>query len=509
MTVAETDLSTTDEELSPGMSPTDSAVVQSDRAELVSAVTTIVSEHLPDFTDLSDAIWDHPQLRWEEFDAVERQIAIAEQHGFRVNRKLGGIPTAFSAEFGHDGPVIAVLGEYDALAGLSQASGSTSPTPDPENTTGNGHGCAHHLLGAGSLLAAVSVAKYLQTRGLQGRVRYYGCPAEEAGSGKAYLVKAGAFEDVDAAVTWHPVPNTSTRQWLSLANINPVFHFRGVSAHAGGAPHMGRSALDAVELLNVGVNFLREHMLDTSRIHYAITDAGGESPNVVQSQASVYYLVRARTVREMRELYERVLKVARGAALMTETELTVEIQGATAELLPNEVLERAIHRITEHVGPVPFDDADEAIAKQFLAQYPESEVAAVRQRYGIPRDDHAALHGTVPALTPSVPRHQETGSTDVGDVSWVTPTVQIFSASMAMATQAHSWQWVAQGKLPAAHKGMAHAAKVMASTVVELLTDPALLSQAKEEFREVTERMPFSSPIPDGVVAPPLRGSKD
>ncbi|MEV7605914.1 amidohydrolase [Paenarthrobacter sp. NPDC089322] len=483
----------------------DSAGNKFDRAERLEVIASITNHHLPVFTELSDAIWDHPQLRWEESDAVERQIALAEQHGFKITRELGGIPTAFSAEYGSGGPVIAVLGEFDALAGLSQASGSASRTPDPGNTTGHGHGCGHHLLGAGSLLAAVTVAEYLRTSGLPGRVRYYGCPAEEAGSGKAYLVKAGAFDDVDAAVTWHPIPNTSTRQWLSLANINPVFHFRGVAAHAGGAPHMGRSALDAVELLNVGVNFLREHMLDSSRIHYAITDAGGESPNVVQSQASVYYLVRARTVREMQELYERVLKVARGAALMTETELTVEIQGATAELLPNEVLERAIHEITELIGPVPFNEADQAVAQKFLTQYPESEITAVRQRFGIDRFDTKALHDLLPALNPSMPRHQETGSTDVGDVSWVTPTVQIFSASMAIGTQAHSWQWVAQGKLPAAHKGMAHAAKVMASTAVELLTDEPLLAAAKAEHLEATTLTPFISPIPDGVLAPPLR----
>ncbi|MFJ2620415.1 amidohydrolase [Glutamicibacter sp. NPDC087344] len=481
------------------------ATVEYDRAAHVEALSAIVNHHLPVFTELSDAIWDNPQLRWEEFDAVERQIALAEQHGFEIKRELGGIPTAFSAEYGTDGPLIAVLGEYDSLAGLSQASGSTTQTPDPGNTSGNGHGCAHHLLGAGSLLAAISIAEYLQTSGTPGRVRYYGCPSEEAGSGKAYMVKAGVFDDVDAAVTWHPIANTSTRQWLSLANINPVFHFRGVAAHAGGAPHMGRSALDAVELLNVGVNFLREHMLDSSRIHYAITDTGGESPNVVQSQSSVYYLVRARTVREMQELYERVLKVARGAALMTETELTVEIQGATAELLPNEVLEQAIHEITELVGPVPFDEADQATAQEFLAQYPESEVAAVRQRYGIDRFDSKALHDSIPALNPSMPRHQETGSTDVGDVSWVTPTVQIFSASMAIATQAHSWQWVAQGKLPAAHKGMAHAAKVMASMVVDLFTNEELLETAIAEHRKATALTPFISPIPDGVVAPPLR----
>jgi aminobenzoyl-glutamate utilization protein B len=472
---------------------------------VVTDITRIVDSHTPEFVALSDAIWDHPQLRWTEHDAVERQIAVTQAHGGRITGEIGGIPTAFSAEWGSDGPVIAFLGEYDALAGLSQESGRTQCTPDPANPTGCGQGCGHHLLGAGSLLAAVSAAQYLAERNLPGRVRYYGCPAEEAAAGKSFMVKAGAFEDVDATVTWHPNSHTFTRQTRTLAYAQMYFHFRGIASHAGAAPHRGRSALDAAELLNIGVNFLREHMPDTARIHYAFTDAGGESPNVVQEKASIYYVVRAETVAEMRELYGRVFKVAEGAAMMTETELTIEFDGASAEILPNDVLEAALHRNVEKLGPIPFDANDEEAARAFADTYDANELAKERRKVGLPPDDTRVLADVVPPMNTTQPRPILTGSTDVGDVSWVTPTVQIMTACLSMGTALHSWQFVAQGKLPAAHKGMAYSAKAIASTALDLFTDPDLLAQARKEFEKTVAVTPYDCPIPDDVLAPPLR----
>lgn len=468
-------------------------------------ISAFVDKHAQVFTELSDAIWDNPQLRWAEFDAVERQVALAEKHNFQITRNVAGIPTAFSAEYGSGGPVIAFLGEYDALAGLSQASGVAERVPAPGNTSGNGQGCGHHLLGTGSLLAAVSTAEYLRTHGIPGRVRYYGCPAEEAAAGKSFMVKGGAFDDVDAAVTWHPASATATRQVLTLAYTQVYFHYTGVASHAGMSPHLGRSALDAVELLNVGVNFLREHMADTSRIHYAITDAGGASPNVVQPQASAYYIVRATTVAAMQELYGRVVKIAEGAALMTGTQLSIEFDGASAEVLPNDVLEAALHRHVEILGGTPFDEDDQARAQEFLALYPQAEVASDRACSGLAADDAKALHDAVPPLEVSRPRPQMTGSSDVGDVSWVTPTVQIMGACAPFGTPFHSWQMVAQGKLPAAHKGMIHSAKAIAATTAELFTNPELLDRAKAEFQQITSRTPYLCPIPDEVLAPPIR----
>ncbi|MET9327454.1 amidohydrolase [Tsukamurella sp. NPDC003166] len=464
-----------------------------------------VDELAGEFTAVADRLWDAPELRWQETASMRLQAETARQHGFTVTEAVGGIPTAFSAEFGTGGPVIAFLGEYDALAGLSQESGALAPTPDPANVTGAGHGCGHHLLGAGSLLAAVATARTLEASGLPGRVRYYGCPAEEAAAGKSFMVKAGAFADVDAAITWHPFTRMVTRQMEFLAYTQAYFSFTGVASHAGSAPEHGRSALDALELMNIGINFLREHIADDARIHYAITDSGGQSPNVVQAHATAYYIVRAADVRQMRELYERVLHVAQGAALMTDTVLTVEFDGASSHVLPNVVLESVLHGHAARLGGVPFDAQDIAMGERIATTYESERIAADRARSGLPSSDRSILDSTVPALITSVPRHREHGSTDVGDVSWVTPTVQIFSPCFTLGAPPHSWQWVTQGKLPAAHKGMIYAAKVMASTATTLITDHVTLARARAEYADVTSATPYDSPIPDGVIAPPNR----
>jgi aminobenzoyl-glutamate utilization protein B len=462
-----------------------------------------------EFTALSDAIWDEPELRWDEYQSMAMHIELAKRHGFTITRDVAGIPTAFSAEKGSGGPVIAFLGEYDALAELSQDSGNPERCANPLSDSGHGHGCGHHLLGAGSLLAAVAAARYLEERGLPGRVRYYGCPAEEAAAGKTFMVRGGAFADVDAAITWHPNPVTIYRQLLTLAYTQAYFHFTGLAAHAGAMPHLGRSALDAVELLNVGVNFLREHMPDSARIHYAITDAGGISPNVVQSHASAYYIVRADDTNQMRDLYERVIKVARGAALMTETELTIEFDGACSEILPNEALEQALYRTVCGLGSIPFDTEDQEAAAKFAGGLEAREIRNAKLGAGWAPDDTRALQDTLPPASFDQPRIQLTGSTDVGDVSWSVPTVQIFAATYAMGTPFHAWQTVAQGKLPAAHKGMVYAAKAMAGTALSVFNDPELLAAAKAEHKAITVQTPYICPVPDDVVAPPLRETGD
>lgn len=466
-------------------------------------IENIVEEIGPRFTRLSDEIWDDPHLRWQEFPSMEKQIAAAEEYGFTINRGVTDIPSAFSAESGEGGPLVAFLGEYDALAGMSQASGATEPTPNPETENGNGHGCGHHMLGAGSLMAAVAAARHLKENGLPGRVRYYGCPAEEAAAGKSFMVQRGGFEGVDAVVSWHPNGVMSTRQILSLSYAQVYFRYVGVASHAGVSPHLGRSALDAVELLNVGVNFLREHMPDSARIHYAFTDAGGESPNVVQAHAEVYYIVRAVNVAQMRELYERVVKIAEGAALMTGTTLHIEFDGASAELLPNLTLEKALHANVESIGGVPYDEADQAAAAGYTAGFTPLEINGMRQLVGASGDENL-FTGVAPLGNPNA-RFQMTGSTDVGDVSWTAPTVQIMGGTYAIGTPMHSWQAVGQGKLPHAHKGMLHAAKAMAATAVDIITDADLLTEAKAEFDGITAVTPYDCPIPDDVVPPPLR----
>ena len=468
-------------------------------------VVQCVEERAQDFIELSDHIWDRPELRWQEFESIAAHREMAARFGFRITDNVAGIPTAFMAESGSGGPVVAILGEYDSLAGMSQQSGVARPEPDPFNESGNGQGCGHHLLGSASLLSAVAVAGFLHDQQLPGRVRYYGCPAEEAGAGKTFMVSGGAFTDVAAAVSWHPSSITGVMFGNTLANCTAYFTFHGTPAHAAVAPHLGRSALDAAELMNIGVNFLREHMSGDCRIHYSFIDAGGPSPNVVQVAAQLFYIIRAQNVPDMRSLYERVVKVARGAAMMTETELEVVFDGGCSELLANVTLAQAMSDELGRLGPVPFDEGDRARAEPFIQTISTSHLSAVRRTAGIRPDDQSPLHDGIRSFDADAVLAPGRASTDVGDVSWVTPTVQCTIATAALGTSVHSWQLVSQGKLPAAHKGMVHAAKVMAATAARILGDPELLAEARDEFAARVAMRPYDSPIPEDVLAPPVR----
>jgi aminobenzoyl-glutamate utilization protein B len=325
--------------------------------------------------ELSDRIWSMPELCYAETRSSAEHLAELERHGFRVTKNVAGIPTAMIGEAGEEGPVIAILGEYDALPGLSQEAGVTEPRP--LQAGGNGHGCGHNLLGAGAMLAAVAVKDWLAKNGIKGRVRYYGCPAEEGGAAKTFMVRSGAFDDVDAAISWHPASFCEVMPAAALANTRIDFTFTGRAAHAAAAPHLGRSALDAVELMNVGVNYMREHMPSDARIHYALLETGGIAPNVVQARAKVRYSVRARDLAGMQELVERVRKVAQGAALMTETTMEAQVISAVSNLLANEPLERAMHDVLQQLGPPPFDESDRKFAKDIQATLTDQDIDSV------------------------------------------------------------------------------------------------------------------------------------
>lgn len=319
------------------------------------------------FRALSDRIWTMPELNYQEHRSAAEHAAMLKEEGFRITHNVAGIPTAVMGEAGKGGPVIAILGEFDALPGLSQKAGVAEPRPiEPD---GNGHGCGHNLLGAGSLLAAAAVKDFLSARGLKGRVRYYGCPAEEGGSAKGYMVRAGVFDDVDIAISWHPASFAGVNNPVSLACIELDFHFTGRASHAAASPHLGRSALDAVELMNVGVNYLREHIPSTARVHYAMIDGGGVAPNVVQAKAVVRYLIRARDLPELQRLLARIEKIAEGAALMTETAVVRKVRSGDANLVGNTPLEQLMHEHLVRLGPPPFDDADRAFAAKFQATF--------------------------------------------------------------------------------------------------------------------------------------------
>ncbi|WP_342359558.1 M20 family metallopeptidase [Terrarubrum flagellatum] len=455
------------------------------------------------FFGLSDRVWGTPELNYGEVQSCAEHTAMLEREGFRVTRNVAGIPTAVMGEAGEAGPIIAILGEYDALPGLSQEADVAEHRP--VEAGGNGHACGHNLLGAGAMLAATAVKNHLAAAGLKGRVRYYGCPAEEGGSAKGFMVRAGVFDDVDIAISWHPASFAGVNNPISLACNEIDFTFTGRASHAAVSPQLGRSALDAVELMNVGVNYMREHMPSTARIHYAVTHTGGIAPNVVQAKAKVRYLIRDRELPDMQALLTRVRKIADGAALMTETTVTGEIVSGDANLVGNDTLEALMHAQLERLGPPPFDDADRAYARKFQATFDDKDITTAFARFGMkPKKNLPLCDAIVP---PNSGDGTLVGSTDVGTVSWVTPTVQMRGATCAIGTPGHSWQLTAQGKSTVAHKGMEHAAKGMAATAVELFRDPSLIEKARRDHRERLAGRSFVNPIPDDV-HPPVGGHK-
>jgi aminobenzoyl-glutamate utilization protein B len=461
-----------------------------------------VDEHKERFVALSDRVWGMPEVCYTEERSVAEHKAELIHQGFKVTEKVAGIPTAIMGEAGEGGPVIAIMGEYDALPGLSQEAGKA--VHSPIESGGQGHGCGHNLLGSAAMLAATAVKDWLAANKMPGRVRYYGCPAEEGGAAKAFMVRAGAFADADIAITWHPSSWWEVAPPLSLANTRADFVFTGKAAHAAASPHLGRSALDAVELMNVGVNYMREHMPSDARVHYAVLDTGGIAPNVVQAHAKVRYSIRARDLPGMSELVGRVKKIAEGAALMTETTVQTRIVSAVSNILGNTPLEKALQAIMEDLGPPHFDEKDKAFAAEIRATLPEKDIATVWYSIGMEDTGAVLADFTVPL---DARRNPMIGSTDVGDVSWVVPTVQVHAPTVAIGTPFHTWQIVAQGKEPAAHKAMVQASKAMAALAIKALTEPSLVAEAKADLSRRTKASPYVCPIPTEV-NPPLDMSR-
>ncbi|MDX1492435.1 MAG: amidohydrolase, partial [Longimicrobiales bacterium] len=385
--------------------------------------------------------------------------------GFDIEAGVAGIPTAFVASWGQGEPVIGILAEFDALPGINQ---SRSPERDPIPGKIAGHACGHHLFGAGSVAAAIAVKEWLEESGQPGTIRLYGTPAEEGGAGKVYMVRGGLFEDVDAVLHWHAGSSNNASATSSLANKSAKFRFYGQSSHAAGAPWRGRSALDGVEAMNDMVNMLREHAEPASRIHYVIT-SGGSAPNVVPDFAEVYYYVRHPDSEEARALFDRVVKTAEGAAIGTETRMEFEVIHGIYALLPNEALARAMHANLTQVGGVEYDAEERRFAEMIQSTF----------------------DGDVPPLESAqeiepfyVQEVGSGGSTDVGDVSWVVPTAGLNTATWVPGTSAHSWQAVAAGGTDIGTKGMINAAKVLAYTAHDLLTQPSLLEAVQREFAQ-------------------------
>ena len=457
----------------------------------------MVDHHQDDLIALSDRIWTMPELNFQETRSAAEHAAMLRDKGFRVTEGVAGIPTAVIGEAGQGGPVIAILGEYDALPGLSNEPGVAEHRPIPNQHAG--HGCGHNLLGAGAILAAAAVKDWLAEQGIEGRVRYYGCPAEEGGAAKTFMVRDGAFDDVDIAISWHPAPFAGVNEAYSLAILQVDYAFTGRASHAAASPELGRSALDAVELMNVGVNYLREHTPDDARIHYATLDAGGIAPNVVQARAKSRYIIRAAELSDLKDLAARVDDIARGAALMTQCKVDIQVISGMSNLLGNTPLEETLHANLQRLGPPPFDAEDRAYAERIRATIRPDDIVSAHRRFGMPVTDAPLADTIVPLEARGA---KMVGSTDVGDVSWKVPTVQARGATYAIGTPGHSWQLTAQGQSPLAHKGMVHVAKAMAGTAVDLLQNPALLAAAQAEHQARLAVTPYESPLPEGLQPP-------
>ena len=431
---------------------------------------------------ISDALWDHPEVGYQEYEAVKILTKTLEEAGFTIRRELAGIPTAFSATFGTGKPAFGILAEYDALPGMSQEAYTAEQRSVPGKDTS--HGCGHNLFAGGSVAAALAVKAYIEEKGC-GSVTLFGCPAEEGGGGKVFLAKAGVFDGIDAIVSWHPESMYMVRTRPALANYKVDYFFEGVAAHAGAAPEKGRSALDALELMNIGVNFLREHMELTSRIHYAILDTGGTAPNMVQSHASVRYMIRSVDLDTVRNLFGRVNRIAQGAAMMTDTTVTSKVYSAYSNLITIPTLQATANEALHDIPiPTPTEE-DLAYAEALQATMNLTDAQKKRPPYALK------------ALEPAPPVAHG-GSTDTADVSWVCPTVQMHIGTWMVGTPGHSWQAVSQCKSPYAKRAMLFAGKAVAGTILRLFENPELVRQAKEEHWEKTEPG-YVCPLPDGV----------
>ncbi len=467
-------------------------------------IGALVQDRKQAYTAMSDRIWGFAEPRFQEYDSSRLQQEYLKARGFSIRADLAGEETAFIAEYGSGKPVLAFLGEFDALSSLEQEADSTERRPVPGKT--NGHGCGHHLLGTAAVAAADALKTYMESHGLLGTIRYYGCPAEENAGGKAYLVRDGFFNDCDAAITWHP--STTNKTMMAdkyLSNFRVFFTFHGISSHAAGASELGRSALDAVEIMDIGVNYMREHMIDEARVHGAITNPGGIAPNVIPSEAQILYAIRAPKVTQVKKLYERMCDIARGAALITGTTVDIKQVAAYSNVIENDTLEDIMYENMRHFVPIGYTEEELAYARRFQEVITELDKEGLKDLISIlsGRDKEKKRQmEESPMLDFVLERHVSFGgggSTDVGDVSWVVPTGKVDINCYAAGTALHSWQAVAQGKAPAAHKGMLTAAKIMACTGAELLEKPELLERIKEDWLEKLDGETYPDPLPKDV----------
>ena len=467
---------------------------------LEGSVLNYLSENENVLISLSKDIWGHPQLALEETYASKLIAGQLEEAGFAVKKGVAQIPTAFVASWGEGKPIIGILGEYDALPGLSQ---KVSTKKEPIEEGAAGHGCGHNLLGVGSLGAALAVKEEMKKDRIKGTIRYYGCPAEETLIGKVFMAQAGVFDDIDAAICWHPMHINAIRSCSFLALNSFKLNFHGVSTHAAVAPEMGRSALDGVVLTDVGVNYLREHIIQEARIHCVITN-GGLAPNVVPSYAQVWYYVRAPHRDQVDEIYSRILDIAKGAALMSGTTCDVEFIGGCYDVIPNDVIGRIMLEKLERIGAPRFTEEEKTFAKQLQATLSPSAVESALRNSGLTKEEigEPLCDKILDRVDSLAKGRTRPASTDVGDVSYVTPTGQFATCCVPLGVALHSWQSTASVGSTIGFKGMMLAAKTLALTGLDLVTRPDVLRAAHNEFKKTTRGKKYVSPLPEGFTPP-------
>ena len=452
--------------------------------------------------DVSDQIWGFAELGLKEFKSSKLLTKTLNEAGFAVKMGVADMPTAFYADYGEGKPVIGILGEYDALPGLSQ---KAQPFREVLLEDAPGHGCGHNLLGVGSLGAVLAVKEAIDLGNVKGTIRYYGCPAEETFNAKGYMIREGLFDDVDIALTWHPGNFNMLNLMTSLAVNSVVFKFHGRTAHAAGDPQNGRSALDAVELMNIGANFMREHMISDARLHYVITH-GGDAPNVVPAEAEVHYFVRAPERHQVEDLYARLINIAKGATLMTDTTMEIDFLSGMYNTMYTKVVSDVISNSMKKVGSPRFNKDDIAFANELKKSIPKNSLEGYYRL--IPPDmmEFAKAILSQPLnkiIIPPIGKGKVMpGSTDVADVSWKVPLGEFGTACEIMGSPGHSWQNVATSGMSIGHKGMLTAAKILAVSTLEFMQNPNLVEKARKEHENTHKDDPYKSPLPDGLKPP-------
>ena len=453
------------------------------------AATRAVDQAAQGLTELAQKIWETPETAYNEVNACQWLADYLRQQGFTVEVGYAGLPTAIRATWGKGHPVIGFLGEYDALPGLSQ---KICTQKDPVTPGAPGQGCGHNLLGVACIGGALGMKAHLEETGKEGTVVFYGCPAEEALTGKTFMARGGAFKELDVALAWHGGSMNGVNLGTSNGLNSAIFHFHGVTAHAGGDPHNGRSALDAVELMNVGANYLREHVTSDVRIHYVIKE-GGTAPNIVPDNASVWYYVRAMSRQAIEDTYARLVKVAEGAAHMTETKLEIEFLGGCYNSMSNKVLVEVAHDMMEQIPLPQWTEEELDFAQKLNLESPQYEKMK----------EAGLLDGpAICSVVPPIANRNGYGSSDVGDVQHIVPCIMVNTATCNRAAPGHSWQITACAGMSIGHKGMLYGAKVLAATASKLVDDPTLVEKAQEEWKERMHGDTYHCPIPEEIPIP-------